>query len=214
MIIDFTPELAEATRNVLDANQPYNNAITASNVAIGVFTLLVVILIIVVFGGNKANDLDNEVIDVAGTTVSRPGKTKSRIIMTLIVTVAIAFVAMFATGIYRTLSKETLNSSAESLVTSVEDAVNETVGMKWVTSDPDIDDNLVTVSDKPVCLIAEITEDCSGGFPAATVAVETEDDTENVDVIVSIDSDAKTLMLQTFTVEDVDDESENQDEDN
>ena len=46
------------------------------------------------------------------------------------------------------------------------------------------------------------------------MAVETEDDTENVDVIVSIDSDAKTLMLQQFTVEDVDDESENQDEDN
>lgn len=214
MIIDFTPELAEATSNVLDAHQPFSNAITARSIALGLFILLTVALIIAVFSGNKTNDLDDEVIDVAGTTVSRPGKTKSRIIMALIVAVVIAFVAMFATGIHRTLVKEDLDSSAKSLVTSVEDAVNETVGMKWVTSDPDIDDNLVTVSDKPVCLIAEITEDCSGGFPAATVAVETEDDTENVDVIVSIDSDAETLMLQTFTVEDVDDEDENQDEDN
>lgn len=214
MIIDLTPELVEAVRNVLDANQPFNHAITARSFALGAFVLLTIALIFTVFKGNKTDDLDDEVINVAGATVSRPGKTKSRIIMALIVAVIVAFVAMFATGINRTLTKETLDASARSLVASVEDTVDETDGMEWVTSDPDIDGNPVTVSDRPACLIAEITEDCSGGFPVATVAVGTEDGTEDVDVIVSIDHDSNTLLLQQFTVEDVDDEDENQDGDN
>lgn len=211
MIIDLTPELVEATRNVLDAHQPFSQAITARSVALGVFILLTVALVFAVFSGNKTDDLDDEVIDVAGTTVSRPGKTQSRIIMALIVAVIVAFVAMFATGINRTLTKETLDSSARSLVASVKDTIDDVDGMEWVTSDPDIDGDPVTVSDRPACLVAEITEDCSGGFPVATVAVDTEDGTENVDVIVSIDYGSNTLSLQPFTV---DDENENRDGDN
>lgn len=214
MIIDLTPELAEATRNVLDAHEPLSLATTARGVALGAFILLTVALIFAVFSGNKTDDLDDEVIDVAGTTVSRPGKTQSRIIMALIVAVIVSFVAMFATGVTRTLAKEDLDSSARSLVASVKDTVDKVGGMEWVTSDPDIDGNPVTVSDRPVCLISEITESCSGGFPAATVAVDTEDGTENVDVIVSIDYDSNALSLQPFTVDDVDDENEKQDEDN
>lgn len=214
MIIDLTPELAEATRNVLDAHEPLSHAITARGVALGAFILLTVALIFAVFSGNKTDDLDDEVIDVAGTTVSRPGKTQSRIIMALIVAVIVAFVAMFATGITRTLTQETLDSSARSLVASVKNTVDEVDGMEWVTSDPDIDGNPVTVSDRPACLIADITESCSGGFPAATVAVDTEDGTENVDVIVSINYDSNSLSLQPFTVDDADDENENQDGDN
>lgn len=210
MIIDLTPELAEATRNVLDAHQPFSHAITARNISLGAFVLLTVALIFALFSGNRTGDLDDEVIDVAGTTVSRPGKTQARIIMALIIAVIVAFVSMFATGITRTLMQENLNSSAESLVVDVEHAVNGVDGVEWVTSDPDIDGDLFTVTDRPACLIVGITEGCSGGYPAATVAVDTDDGTENVDVIVSINHDSDTLMLQPFTL---DGENENRDGD-
>lgn len=210
MIIDLTPELAEAARNVLDAHQPLSHTITARNISLGAFVLLTVALIFALFGGNRADDLDDEVIDVAGTTVSRPGKTQARIIMALIIAVIVAFVSMFATGITRTLMQENLNSSAESLVDDVEHDVNGVDGVEWVTSDPDIDGDLFTVTDRPACLIVGIAEGCSGGYPAATVAVDTDDGTENVDVIVSINNDSDTLMLQPFTL---DGENENRDGD-